>query len=88
MGNSVALLDLLPPPSSVVVNTQGPEVPDSNPEVPDSRLARVCGTLDGAVVLWPLTPWLINWLGKPRGFCKVVLYLKPKTLLESNWDST
>ena len=39
-----------------------------NPEVPGSRLARVCDTLGGALVVWPLTPWLIwiNWLGNPQ----------------------
>ena len=40
------------PPSSIVVNTQGPEVPGS-------RLARVCGTPGGTLVVWPLTPCLI-----------------------------
>ena len=28
-------------------------------KVPGSRLALACGTPGGALVVWPLTPWLI-----------------------------
>ena len=46
------------PPSSIVVNMQGRESGGSC-QLPGSRLARVCGTPGCALVVWPLTPWLI-----------------------------
>ena len=44
-----------------------PRVASENLDVPGSRLARVCGTPGGALVVWPSTPGLINWLPVGRG---------------------